>query len=147
MRTAGGAGSWHFWSGGCLFSQYSAEGIVTRHRQLRLPCPSGNRFGSGIEKVPEPSGFIWSSNSFYPWIDKGCYNLLGQEPHVCNLLSNVAISWTPKQWLEAYRCESCTASQQESFFCRNRLLDASQHLTQLLYPKLSDLESANLGLF
>ena len=74
---------------------FSAK-ILTKHLQLHLLYPSGSQFENGLERALGPIGLVWSSNSSYPWSNKGCYGLWGQAPCAYNLLNSYAMFW--KLW-------------------------------------------------
>ena len=42
-----------------------SEELMTKHLQLHLPCPGGNRFGNGIEKALGPNRLVGSLDSLY----------------------------------------------------------------------------------
>ena len=66
MKTAGGAKFWRSRLKESFLPLYSAEDIETGSQQLYLPCPDDNLFENGNERVFEPSGLVWSSNSLCP---------------------------------------------------------------------------------
>ena len=71
---------------------FSAE-TSTKHLQLHLLCLGGSWFENSIGRAPRPSGLVWSSDSLYPWSDKGCCGLWGRAPRACNLPNSDAMSW------------------------------------------------------
>ena len=75
-----------------LYLGFSAE-TLTKHLQLHLLCPGGSQFENGIGRASKPSGLVWSSDSSYPWSDKGCCGLWGRAPRACNLPNSDAMSW------------------------------------------------------
>ena len=92
--------------------------------QLRWPCLGGSRFENGTKRALGPTGLVSSSDSLYPWIDKGDNGPWELEPRVCILLSNAIKSWKPPQWLEVLHHEFCNKSQPESSFERSKLQDS-----------------------
>ena len=92
MRTAGSAEFWCSRLERFFLPLHFAEDIKTGRQQLHLPCPDDNLFGSGNERVLEPSGLVWSSSSLCPWTDGGCYGRLAPELHAYSPLSSGARS-------------------------------------------------------
>ena len=65
----------HYQLGAHFFLSSFSGKTLTKYLPPYLPCPGNNRFESGIERALGPSRLVWSSDSSYPWNDRGCYGL------------------------------------------------------------------------